>query len=315
MGFDILSCWIALRSGPHAPALDRGIDSVTIEVTFADAFDYNDDHVYGPGLELVQKVEHLIRALSNLHERLHHSATQYLLPSSKKFVSLNEYIWPNVLLLLPLVVRAVSLLFAEMMRLSFSLSFQMVVVWIGSCIVLGVMSTLIQAIVNERDSVLAMNTIVVVVYGCLLMLVRRRQQEQSLPAPQSEDMSAKLPTNPSKSPGRKDENYYASLQFIVCLMALYCHVPLALSNVSLALPSVMLWCPLLAFPKYGCCDGTSDKMLKKIAHLMQKLIKISVLWILWPPMILVPYVFRRYTVYLLMVYLPLHFVLVLLWLT
>jgi hypothetical protein len=42
-----------------------------------------------------------------------------------------------------------------------------------------------------------------------------------------------------------------SIQLVSCLLALYSHAPLALSNVSLFLISAFLWIPLLSFMDYG----------------------------------------------------------------
>jgi hypothetical protein len=85
--------------------LERGIDSLTIQAEF--------DGVYrrDPSEEMVQYVmEYMVRSLGNLHERLHHSVTLYWLPTPRKFVSHMEYFLPNVLLLLPLAIRAFGLL-------------------------------------------------------------------------------------------------------------------------------------------------------------------------------------------------------------
>ena len=96
---------------PHSVALDRGIDAVTIRSSLPS------QHA-AAGAELVQKLEQSLRALCNLHERLHHSVTQYLLPSDKKFVSNGEYIFPSVLVLLPLAARATSLALVDIERFS-----------------------------------------------------------------------------------------------------------------------------------------------------------------------------------------------------
>ncbi|KAG7362063.1 Gaa1-like, GPI transamidase component [Nitzschia inconspicua] len=89
---------------PHAAALQRGIDSVTIQVQFEGTYKRD------PAEELIQYLLYLIRSLANLHERLHHSVTLYLLPTPKTFVSHMEYFLPNILILLPLAIRAFGLL-------------------------------------------------------------------------------------------------------------------------------------------------------------------------------------------------------------
>ena len=59
--------------------------------------------------DLTRCTEHLLRSISNLHERLHHSIAQYTMPSPSKFVSHGEYIYPAILVSLPMVVRAATL--------------------------------------------------------------------------------------------------------------------------------------------------------------------------------------------------------------
>lgn len=98
---------------PHAAALDRGIDSLTIKVEFVGKFRRD------PAEELMQYIlEYLVRSLGNLHERLHHSFTLYLLPTPRKFVSHMEYFLPNVLILFPLAVRAFVLLLPNILEKS-----------------------------------------------------------------------------------------------------------------------------------------------------------------------------------------------------
>jgi len=108
---------------PHAPALDRGIDALTIQGSFVSATDEDDFDVdkgnmprskLSPqqyALELVQKMEYIVRSLSNLHERLHHSTSLYLLPSPDRFVKHEEYLIPNLLLVIPLIIRVLLTVF------------------------------------------------------------------------------------------------------------------------------------------------------------------------------------------------------------
>lgn len=108
---------------PHAPALERGIDSLTIQGVFPYATD-EDDYDLDKGnmprsklspqqypLELVQKMEYIVRALSNLHERLHHSTSLYLLSSPDRFIKHEEYLIPALLLITPLIIRPLFILF------------------------------------------------------------------------------------------------------------------------------------------------------------------------------------------------------------
>ena len=99
--------------GAHSAALDRGIDSVTIQIELS--VNSSDDNSNYTMMEIVQYTLYLIRALSNLHERLHHSVTLYLLPTPRTFVSHMEYFLPNILILLPLAIRAFGLLLPKMM--------------------------------------------------------------------------------------------------------------------------------------------------------------------------------------------------------
>jgi glycosylphosphatidylinositol transamidase len=103
---------------PHAPALDRGVDAITIRARFAvaDIGGGGGASLYArdPNVEMVQYMEFLLHSLSGLHERLHHSFTLYWMPSPMKFVSHIEYLLPIVLLLLPCAIRAFGLVLLEM---------------------------------------------------------------------------------------------------------------------------------------------------------------------------------------------------------
>jgi hypothetical protein len=104
--------WI-LRIGPyppHTPALERGIDSITLQGSFATTTNRISPNSISPQqyiMEYVQRLELVIRSLSNLHERLHHSTSLYLLVSKDRFVKHEEYLIPNILLILPLLIRAI----------------------------------------------------------------------------------------------------------------------------------------------------------------------------------------------------------------
>eukprot|EP00586_Coscinodiscus_wailesii_P009722 CAMPEP_0172508280 /NCGR_PEP_ID=MMETSP1066-20121228/210770_1 /TAXON_ID=671091 /ORGANISM="Coscinodiscus wailesii, Strain CCMP2513" /LENGTH=415 /DNA_ID=CAMNT_0013286197 /DNA_START=62 /DNA_END=1306 /DNA_ORIENTATION=- len=84
---------------PHSPFLEVGIDSFSVQARLPSS-DMTVMHV---------SLEHFMRGLSNLEERLHHSVVQYLLLSTKKFVSNGEYIYPTLLLLLPAVIVGLEL--------------------------------------------------------------------------------------------------------------------------------------------------------------------------------------------------------------
>jgi len=204
-----------LALGPypaHAPTLERGIDSITLQIRFRGHTARLQTQFI---LDFVKRLEGVVRALSNLHERLHHSMTQYLMPSPRKFVSHSEYLIPNVLLLLPLVVRAVSLILWQMEG-NFDFSAFQVVVGIG-----GVVLGIYEASHYFVDPA-ALTVLLVVVYGSIPAAVRFL-----------------FPTMKNKTAS------YQSLHFLTCLTAIYFIIPLILGHVSLAFPSALLWSLLI----------------------------------------------------------------------
>ena len=249
---------------PHSVALDRGIDAVTVRLSLSP------QHTSAPaGAELVQKLEQSLRALCNLHERLHHSVTQYLLPSDKKFVSNGEYIYPTVLVMLPLAARAASLVLVdiEMFSMGPAAVISAICFGIAGCtwvLILG----LGQGVENNFGLI---NAFIAGAYMLGLFGI-------------------------NKVLGGCDEDDRRSIQFVACLFAVYAHVPIALAHASLAIPSALLWTPLLAFPTMVGGKRTT----------IQRLLSAVILFSTWPPVTLVPRVFGEYTVYVLAVYIPLH---------
>lgn len=200
-----------LALGPyaaHAPALERGIDSLTLQIRYAGG-------LARPEMELTkeffQLLEGMVRALSNLHERLHHSITQYLMPSPFKFVSHSEYLIPNLLMILPLVLRAVSLILWEIEAFDLSVLKFLVVAW-----------SLALAIheVSQFIEPANLNLLLLAIYGSIPMVT---------------------PSNSTRT-----ASMYQSLHFLICLAAIYSIIPLILGNVSLAFPSALLFTPLIA---------------------------------------------------------------------
>ena len=247
---------------PHSVALDRGIDAVTIRLSLPS------QHA-AAGAELVQKLEQSLRALCNLHERLHHSVTQYLLPSDKKFVSNGEYIFPSVLVLLPLAARATSLALVDIKRFSIRTA-----ALIGA-ICFGVAAcTWVLILGLGQRAVIDFGLINAVVAGAYMLGL----------------------LGMNKVLGGCVENDRRSIQFVACLFAVYAHVPIALAHASLAIPSALLWTPLLAFLTLVGGKRTT----------IQRLLSAAVLFATWPPVSLVPRLFGDYTAYVLAVYIPLH---------
>ena len=208
---------------PHAEALDRGIDSVTIRIRFSGIY------ARDPIMELVQYLEYLIRALSNLHERLHHSITLYVMPSATTFVSHIEYFLPNLLLLVPLLIRLLLLLFCDMEQIHVPTAG-----WAIVAAFLGMIAMLLSSCATN-----IVNTWLTIPYGLLGSLWTRQLQDCN-----ASDYVRILQT----------------IQFVTCLTAIYIHVPLAFAHGSLGYPSALLWTPLIAFFNWS----TRNKWLTRL---------------------------------------------------
>ena len=105
-------------SGPHANFIRYNIDSVTLSLT------------KGPNANLrelstrdvLRSIEMVIRALSNLEEKLHQSFYFYVLPSTSTFVSVGEYFYALALAISPAMAHLLYLAKQTSgMRLAFAL--------------------------------------------------------------------------------------------------------------------------------------------------------------------------------------------------
>ena len=265
--------------------MERGIDSITIAINQKSWSKSGHDQQSATISQLFQSTEHLVRALSNLHERLHHSVNLYLLPSSTKFVSHGEYLYPCVLILLPFVIRAVSLLFIHIDYFHYrSVTPCILVMALLSWIVYHIMPYLNGTIQNVDQR----SIFLIIVYLILFVSWRRIILH-------SGDLNDAW------------NDIRQSLQFIACLFVIYTHAPLVLSHVALAYPSAVYWCILLGFPRYI----TRDEELF-VFRIFKGVLAVSLILITWPPTFIVPYVFEDYTVYVCLVYMPLHFLFTLL---
>lgn len=200
-----------LAVGPyaaHAPALERGIDSLTLQIRFTGRSSPVGTEFI---LEVFQWLEGIVRALSNLHERLHHSMSQYLMPSPSKFVSHSEYLTSHVVLILPLVVRALSLIFWDIETFDLKSITAVALIW---TVALGLHE------VSTFLELAQMNLLLVFIYGSIPLACRF--------------LSSKQPST------------HQSLHFLTCVAAVYAFVPLILGNVALAFPSAVLFTPLIA---------------------------------------------------------------------
>jgi len=265
---------------PHASALERGIDSLTI-IAQLNLTGKSIDSIHPQLSNFFQGVEHTIRAMSNLQERLHHSISQYLLPSTTKFVSNGEYMIPAILVMLPLAIRALLLILRDIETINFNLVFKI----LGMSSVLSFYLICVSFIAIDARMT---NTLVIASYFTTFIIVRMEKKKGNRKA---EDESLVME--------RK------VLQLIACLLALYLHVPLVIGHFSLGYPSTIFWTPLLAFCSHG-----------NVRHkIIQKLFAILFLTLTWPPLLLVQKLFGGiYTIYVCTVFAPLHFILSILWL-
>ena len=266
--------------GAHAPALDAGIDSITLRLKINNINKIK----YVQEIAVLGRVmEHMLRGLNSLSERLHHSMNQYLMPSANKFVSHSEYLVPCILILSPLVLRSIKLI-TELERFEFKRTFHIV---LGAAYVSGVV-----AITRGLD-LITQNLIFALVYFLMLLnfsqvLTRKDGRHVIITANERT---------------RQDQ----SLQLLTCLLAVYLHVPLALANISLALPSALLWTPLIAFPsfKYQTQFGGKLKILCFALGIV----------ILFPSSNCIPGLNASFdSIYVCAIYIPLHFLLSALWL-
>lgn len=288
---------------PHASALQHGIDALTIELRVPSNGPPSSS-IHPHYADLVRCVEHLLRALSNLHERLHHSITQYTMPSPSKFVSHGEYVYPAVLVALPMVVRAAMLALRDLGRFRFG----HVALVVGSVFVavaaIGVWAILCANGCFEWISYVAFLL-------SYLLVVAAARRDGWTQAKGGADATAKQ-TERRRADDANERR--ESLRFAACLLGVYLHAPLLLANYALGFPSAVFWSPLLAtlvLPP-SLRDATARSRALSVAALATRL---AVLGATCPPVLLVPRVFPAYTPYVVSVYTPLHLLLAALWLS
>lgn len=262
--------------------------------------------------DLTRCLEHLLRSVSNLHERLHHSIAQYTMPSPSKFVSHGEYIYPAILVSLPLVVRAALLALKDLKRFEF--------VYVGMVLGTVCMTTFVIALWNyqivSEDTRLSVQytttgwniTRLLYLISYLLVAYVARLKDNN---------KYMNPTTAAESANKEQSNNLCerrgSLRFIACLVGIYLHAPMLLASYSLGFPSSLFWSPLLAMlvlplPLHQFVSRS------KVLTFISFLVKCLFLLITSPPVYLVPQILHHYTPYALCVFTPLHFLLSALWL-
>ena len=274
----------------HSSALNHGIDSLTIEVRIPNngLGSTSSSNIHPHYADLTRCIEHLLRSISNLHERLHHSIAQYTMPSPSKFVSHGEYIFPAILVSLPMVIRAAKLALRDLKRFHFMHVVMVVCAVCASTLVISLWGYMSGWKVEDHTS---QWTAMYFISYLVVVYVARLQNTQK------EDETDLVDRR-------------GSLRFISCLCGIYLHVPLLLANYSLGFPSSVFWTPLLAILILPDRFRSESKVISSLSLI----VKCMLLLVTSPPILLVPRIFNFYTPYILCVYTPLHLLLAALWL-
>ena len=268
---------------PHALALNRGIDAVTIQGRYL--LDSENASAHSFVADFVQKLEITLHGLSNLHERLHHSTTLYLLPSPKTFVKHEEYLVPNLLLLVPAVFRAALLGLRDIQRFNIPV--------LGWLLCLTVAATIWMDVVVANLETTQRNAWWTVTYAVCAWIfydkvlgAKKKDNEDCQMPPEALDPRCALQT----------------AQLVVCLLTIYVHVPICFGHVALSYPSAFFWAPWVAIPCFAELHQNKARWLIAGAFLL----------VSWPPVALLNIVFADVcTPYIRFAYFPLHLLLLL----
>lgn len=265
---------------PHSSFLEYGVDSLTVEVRLPDTSQINENtfyrknHVMPSRLMFVAApIERLIRSLSNLNERLHHSVFMYILPSSKKFVSNGEYIVPCILALLCLLFSILHQCFRNNESVfKISEAFQSV----GISYSLSLCLDFLFRGASKHEWI----SYCLLYFGALLTVFQKISWETV-------------------------SEWRSSTYVLTCVLAIYTHIALALAHYSLALPSILFFSLILAilFPYSRCLVSMHYSL--DIATLCIPLLAL-LLMMSFPPCYIVPLLFQSYTTYIVYVFTPLH---------
>ncbi|CAH0516539.1 unnamed protein product [Peronospora belbahrii] len=122
-------------SGPHANFISYNIDSITLSLVKRPS---SGDRQL-PTREVLRSIEMVIRALSNLEEKLHQSFYLYVLPSTTTFVSVGEYFYAVALAISPAIAHLLYLANKTTgMRVAFALAVFFVIEMLCVLLLVGV---------------------------------------------------------------------------------------------------------------------------------------------------------------------------------
>ena len=299
---------------PHSEALDRGIDSLTIQASFHGQ--YRKD----PCLELMDILENSLRALSNLHERLHHSFVLYWMPSPDKFVSHMEFMLPNILLLLPIAIRGFGMMLEgegglQLHLKTIGLSFLLTIMSMVSMLFISLILPTLSHYLKEDDEIRLTNTCLLVLYLGVAYIVKTKILSLS---PSSSDGEQQQDDGNDNKEGKRRQRQStttssttirSSLQFAACIVAAYTLVPIVFAHAALAYVPSMIFVPFIAFPDYGTSTTTTTTTTARRNEPSSSLLLILIIiaWFLTlPPILLVPRIFTTYTTFIRYAYIPLH---------
>ena len=307
---------------PHASALNRGIDSLTIELHIPNNRNSNNRNttitstttaIHPHYADMTRCVEHLVRSISNLHERLHHSITQYTLVSITKFVSHGEYIFPAILVSLPMILRATMLALMEIHCFMFGHVLAVLIILSLASISLGIIGTYSSMYNSSISSSIPIITAYVVCYALVITcIIRQKKKGYKVTTTTKTTTTTTTPTTTT----REEEDVHKSVRFVSCLLGIYLHAPLLLANYPLGFFSSLFWSPLLGI--FVVSSTMHNRLVSSCGVILARLVtfgKFVFLFMTSPPILLVPRIFQSYTAYICCVYTPLHLLLTVLWLT
>ena len=204
------------------------------------------------------------------------------MPSPSKFVSHGEYIFPALLVSLPMIVRASVLALRDLKRFQFSYAGALVSAVFVASFTISLLAHL-EALQDRSWSAYA-----VFCSAYLFVFAVSRRANPSVSKVGSTDVQQECQN---------------SIRFLACLYGVYCHAPLLLANYSLGFTSATFWSPMLAVIAPA---SLRTKQRIGVTAFMSTLFEMMFLAVTSPPFLLVGRIFEQYTPYVLYCYTPLH---------